>query len=54
VSMNVERFRNSPSGRLLKAGQGDAAYRAFVPNALPPSLTLDADWCVYYPGQTAP
>ncbi|MCX5995102.1 MAG: Fic family protein [Chloroflexi bacterium] len=41
--MNAERFRNSPSGRLLKAGQGDAAYRAFVPNALPPALTLDAE-----------
>jgi Fic family protein len=40
--MNAERFRNSPSGRLLKVGQGDAAYRAFVPNALPPALNLDA------------
>ena len=43
MSMNLERFKNSPSGRLLKAGQGDAAYRAFVPNALPPALTLDAE-----------
>jgi len=42
VNMNAERFRNSPSGRLLKVGQGDAAYRAFVPNALPPALNLDA------------
>ena len=42
MNMNAERFRNSPSGRLLKVGQGDAAYRAFVPNALPPALTLDA------------
>ena len=40
--MNPERFKNSPSGRLLKAGQGDAAYRAFVPNPLPPALNLDA------------
>jgi len=42
VNINAERFRNSPSGRLLKVGQGDAAYRAFVPNALPPALNLDA------------
>ena len=42
MNMNAERFRNSPSGRLLKVGQGDAAYRAFVPNALPPALNLDA------------
>ena len=41
--MNLERFKNSPSGRLLKVGQGDVAYRAFVPNALPPSLNLDAE-----------
>ena len=42
MNMNAERFRNSPSGRLLKVGQGDAAYRAFVPNPLPPALNLDA------------
>jgi len=40
--MNLERFKNSPSGRLLKVGQGVAAYRAFVPNMLPPALNLDA------------
>jgi|GEM_PF-6590051 len=40
--MNVERFKNSPSGRKLKVGQGQSAYWAFVPHPLPPALTLDA------------
>ena len=39
--MNPERYRNSPAGRLVKVGQGKAAYWAFVPNPLPPKLTLD-------------
>jgi Fic family protein len=39
--MNPERFRNSPSGRLLQVGQGEAAYWAFIPNPLPPPLPLD-------------
>jgi Fic family protein len=38
--MDSNRFRNSPSGRLVKAQQGDQSYWAFVPNALPPEL----DW----------
>ena len=38
--MNLERLRNSPAGRLLKIGQGEAAYWAFVPYPLPPALTL--------------
>jgi len=40
--MNLEGFKNSPAGRLLKVGQGESAYWAFVPHALPPDLTLDA------------
>ena len=40
--MNRERFQNSPSGNLKQIGQGDVAYWAFVPNPLPPSLTLDS------------
>lgn len=40
--MNVERFRNSPSGRLVRVGQGEAAYWAYVPNPLPPQVTPDA------------
>jgi Fic family protein len=40
--MNLDRFKNSPAGRLLKVGQGDSAYWAFVPHPLPPALTLDA------------
>ena len=39
--MNLDQFAGSPSGRLLKAGQGEAAYWAFVPNPLPPMLELD-------------
>lgn len=40
--MKVERFKKSPSGRILKVGQGELACRAFVPHPLPPTLTLDA------------
>ena len=39
--MNIEQFRQSPSGRLIRHGHGDAAYWAFVPHPLPPKLTLD-------------
>ena len=42
IHMNLERFKNSPSGRILKVGQDELACRAFVPHPLPPSLTLDA------------
>ncbi len=41
--MNPDRFRNSPSGRLIQAGQGEAAYWAFVPDPLPPDLALDVE-----------
>lgn len=40
--MNQERFHNSSSGKIIRVGQGEAAYWAFVPNPLPP--TLPADW----------
>ena len=40
--MNHKDFENSPAGRVIKAGQGDAAYWAFIPNPLPPDLS--ADW----------
>ncbi len=39
--MDPERFRNSPSGRLLKVGQGETAYWGFIPNPLPPPLSLE-------------
>ena len=39
--MTPEHFRNSPSGHLVKVGQDQYAYWAFVPNPLPPKLTLD-------------
>lgn len=38
--MNLERFRQSSAGRLVKAGQGTAGYWAFVPNPLPPDVPL--------------
>jgi len=41
--MDVERFRNSPSGRLLKVGADEAAYWVFLPNPLPPALPFDAE-----------
>lgn len=41
--MNLERFKNSPSGRVVKVGQGEAACWAFVPHPLPPVLNLDAE-----------
>ncbi len=41
--MNIEQFRTSPSGRLLKIGSGEAAYWAFVPHPLPPTLRFDAE-----------
>jgi Fic family protein len=37
-----QRFQESPSGRLTEVGQGQAAYWAFVPHPLPPSLDFDA------------
>jgi len=39
--MNKDRFQNSPAGRPLTVGQGEAAYVAFVPDPLPPDLMLD-------------
>jgi Fic family protein len=39
--MNPERHQKSPAGRLLKVGQGETAYWAFVPVPLPPDLQMD-------------
>src|SRR5438045_8752933 len=41
AQLRVERFRNSPAGRLVKVGQGEATYWAFVPNPLPPELSIE-------------
>jgi Fic family protein len=41
--MNLERFRDSPAGRLVQALAGETTYSAFVPNPLPPELPLDAE-----------
>lgn len=42
--MNLALFQNSPSGRVLPFGQSQAAYNAFVPNPLPPDLTMDKEF----------
>ncbi len=39
--MNPDDFRTSTSGRVIRVGQGESAYWAFVPNPLPPPLTFD-------------
>ena len=41
--MDITRFQQSSSGRLVQRGQGEAAYWAFVPNPLPPELPVDGD-----------
>jgi len=40
--MDVKAFENSPSGKLVPTRINLVSYRAFVPNALPPSL--EPDW----------
>jgi len=39
--MDLERFLNSSTGRLVKASYGKTTYWAFVPNLLPPEVTFD-------------
>src|SRR5437762_1707177 len=41
--MNALRERDSPAGQVVRVGQGATAYRAFVPNPLPPVLAPDAE-----------
>jgi Fic family protein len=41
--MDPDRFRKSPTGALIRVGQGEIAYWAFVPNSLPPPLPVDWD-----------
>lgn len=41
--MDIERFRSSPAGRLMRAGPSDAAYWAFMPHPLPPDLPPDSE-----------
>lgn len=40
--MDPQRFRNSTAGQVIRVGEGEAAYWAFVPHPLPPKLR--ADW----------
>ncbi len=45
--MDVESFRGSPAGRLVRVGKGESGYWAFVPNPLPPDLEPDRTlWAV--------
>ena len=41
--MDVDRFSKSPSGRVARFGEGEAASWAFMPAPLPPELSFDAD-----------
>ncbi len=41
--MDLEQFRSSPSGQLIRVGQGETAYWAFVPNPLPPPLEISIE-----------
>ena len=41
--MDVERFRKSPAGHLVRALHGESTYWAFVPAPLPPQLSLDVE-----------
>lgn len=41
--MDKNLFLNSPSGRIVKVGTGEAEYWAFAPNPLPPPLVLGMD-----------
>jgi hypothetical protein len=40
--VDPERFGKSTAGQVIRVGQGEAAYWAFVPHPLPPRLP--ADW----------
>ena len=42
--MNPDNFRDSSSGEVVKVGDGEIAYWAFVPHPLPPEL--EADWAL--------
>lgn len=39
--MDPQRFRKSTAGQVIRVGEGEAAYWAFVPNPLPPKLRID-------------
>jgi len=39
--MDTEKFSKSPSGKIVKSGQGDTAYWSYIPNPLPPELAFD-------------
>jgi len=41
--MDTSRLGSSPSGRLITVGKGEGAYRAFMPDPLPPQLSVDWD-----------
>lgn len=41
--MDPQRFQNTSAGRVIRLGQGETEYWAFVPNPLPPELIFDPE-----------
>ena len=41
--MDVEKFKKSSSGRIVKSGQGNTAYWSYIPNPLPPDFVFDPE-----------
>lgn len=41
--MDIERMRRSPSGEVIRAGEGKGRYDAFLPARLPPRISLDIE-----------
>ncbi len=41
--MDIDTFSKSPSGKIVKSGQGDTAYWSYIPNSLPPELAFDPE-----------
>jgi Fic family protein len=43
VDPNVVTVSEGETGRVVRVGRGELSYQAFVPNPLPPTLTMDSD-----------
>lgn len=41
--MDPNHFQNTTSGRVIRVGQGQTSYWAFLPNSLPPNIPIDWD-----------
>ena len=42
--MNLDLFKRSPAGDLLRSGHGDSIFWSFFPNPLAPQLDFDSDY----------